>query len=288
MANGRIGFVGLGNMGRPMATNMVAAGHDLVVFDTAGTAERAPGGATVAASVGDVAAVAETVILSLPDGTVVGAVGEEMIEVNERRVTAVVDTSTIGIEAAERVAGGLKRSEIEYVDAPVSGGTAGAAAATIAVMVAASEATYARLAPVLAGLSRNVFHVGTTPGQGQAMKLLNNFLSATAMSATSEAIAFGVTRGLDMGVMVDVLNASSGQNTATSDKFPNRIMPEAYDAGFTNTLLAKDVTLYLEALAEAGTADEVSKTVVGLIRRFAEVEPGADFTRLYPFVRDRR
>ena len=282
-----IGFIGLGNMGRPMATNLAAAGNDLMVYDAAGTAERAPDGATAAASTGDVAAAAETVILSLPDGRIVGAVADEIIARNGRRVSTVVDTSTIGIAAAEGAAGRLHDSEIEYVDAPVSGGTA-AAAATISVMVAAADETYARLAPMLAGLSKNVFHVGTTPGQGQAMKLLNNFLSATAMSATSEAIAFGVTRGLDMSVMTDVLNASSGQNTATADKFPNRIIPEAYDAGFTNTLLAKDVRLYLEAVAEARTADEVSQTVVGLIRRFADTEPGADFTRIYPFVRDRK
>ena len=288
MKDAPIGFIGLGNMGRPMATNLAAAGNDLLVFDATGTAERAPDGAIVAASVGDVAAAAETVILSLPDGAIVGAVADEIIARNGRRVNTVVDTSTIGIAAAERAAGRLHDSEIEYVDAPVSGGTTGAAQATIAVMVAAADDTYARLAPTLAGLSKNVFHVGTRPGQGQAMKLANNFLSATAMSATSEAIAFGVTQGLDMGVMVDVLNASSGRNTATSDKFPNRIIPEAYDAGFTNTLLAKDVRLYLEAVAEAGTADEVSQTVVGLIRRFADTEPGADFTRVYPFVRDHK
>ena len=285
---GRFGFVGLGNMGGPMSRNVVRGGFELIVYDAAGTAERAPEGAAVAGSVAEVATGAETMLLSLPDGRATAAVAEEVIETNARNVTAVVDTSTIGVAAARQTWARLADAGIEYVDAPVSGGTAGAAAATIAVMFAGAEASFRRLEPVLSALSRNVFHVGTEPGQGQAMKILNNFLSATAMTATSEAIAFGAAQGLEAAIMIDVLNASSGQNTATADKFPNRILPEKYDAGFTNTLLAKDLTLYLEAVRETGTADEVSATVVGLIRRFAETEPGADFTRIYPFVRDRK
>ena len=137
-------------------------------------------------------------------------------------------------------------------------------------------------------MSKNVFYIGPEPGQGQAMKILNNFLSATAMAATSEAISFGVAEGLDPQLMIDVLNASSGQNTATSDKFPNRIIPEKYDAGFTNILLDKDIGLYLEAVKRAGTADRIGDKVIDVWRRFLDAEPGADLTRIYPFIRDKR
>ncbi len=288
MSDGRIGFIGLGNMGGPIAANIAAGGHDMIVFDAAGTAARAPDGVAVAASVAEVAAAAETVLLSLPDGPVVAAVVEEIAESNARVTSALVDLSTIGIAAARQVHARLSRADIAYLDAPVSGGTAGASAGTIAVMCGGDAALFERLSPVLSSMSRNLFHVGDTPGQGQAMKLANNFLSATAMAATSEAVAFGVDQGLDMAQMLNVLNASSGQNTATSDKFPNRILPGKYDAGFTNTLLTKDVTLYLENVRAAGTPDTMGAVLTDVWRRFQAAEPGADFTRVYPFVRDRR
>jgi len=130
--------------------------------------------------------------------------------------------------------------------------------------------------------------LGPEPGQGQAMKILNNFLSATAMAATSEAISFGVAEGLDPSLMVDVLNASSGQNTATSDKFPNRILTETYDAEFLNTLYLKDISLYVENVGQADTADTISRNLLPIWQRFTAAEPGADFTRIFPFVRDKR
>ncbi len=285
---GRVGFIGLGNMGRPIANNIAKAAHEMIVYDAAGTAERAPEGAIVAGSVAEVAGSAEHVLLSLPDGKIVASVAEEIIESNARRVVTVVDTSTVGIDAARTVHKRLADAQVEYVDAPVSGGTAGAAAATISVMFAGAEATYERLLPVLSSMSKNVFYIGAEPGQGQAMKILNNFLSATAMAATSEAISFGVAEGLDPQLMIDVLNASSGQNTATSDKFPNRIIPEKYDAGFTNILLDKDIGLYLEAVKRAGTTDRIGDKVIEVWRRFLQAEPGADLTRIYLFIRDKR
>jgi 3-hydroxyisobutyrate dehydrogenase-like beta-hydroxyacid dehydrogenase len=180
----------------------------------------------------------------------------------------------------------MQDAKIGYFDAPVSGGTAGAKAATISVMFAGPKAEYERYEAILKAMSKNPFYCGEQPGQGQAMKILNNFLSATAMTATSEAIAFGMKQGLDMKLMIDVLNASSGQNTATSDKFPNRILPEKYDAGFLNNLLLKDVSLYLDNVREAGTPDRFGALVVDVWKKFAAAEPGVDFTRIYPFVRD--
>ena len=279
-----IGFIGLGNMGQPMAANIAKSGRSMVVFDAAGTAERAPEGAVVAASAAEVAAAADIVILSLPDGKVSRLVSEQILESNSRRTLTILDTSTIGIAGAQALQSDLAGQDLAYYDAPVSGGTAGAKAGTVAVMFAGPDAVYAELEPLFSSFGRP-FHVGTAPGQGQAMKILNNFLSATSMTATSEAISFGEAQGLDMAMMLDVLNVSTGQNTATSDKFPKRILTEAYDAGFTNSLLFKDVKLYQEAVIAGGQPNLVGKAVVNSLGQFTKAEPGSDFTRIYPFVK---
>ena len=288
MAEQRIGFIGLGAMGSRMSANVAKAGFDLVCYDAAGTAERLPEGARAAASVAQVAAEADIVFLSLPDGKVSASVAQEIVLTNQRAVGAVIDTSTIGVSAAQTVHGQLQGAQIGYMDAPVSGGIAGAASASIALMFAGPREEYDRLEPVLTAVSKRPFYVGEEPGQGQAMKLLNNYLSGLALTATSEAISFGLTHGLDMKLMLDVLNASSGQNTATSDKFPNRILTEKYDAQFTNKLLLKDLSLYLENVGKAGTPDTIAKTLVPMWQRFAEADPGADITRFYPFIRDKQ
>ena len=229
-----LGFIGLGNMGAPMAANLARAGRHLLVHDAAGTRERAPPGAAVAADNREVARGADTVILSLPDGDAVRRVVEEMIDAPGARVRCVLDTSTVGIAAARELHARLADAGIDYLDAPVSGGVSGARKGTVAVMFSGSDAAFARYAPVLEGMAAHVVHVGRAPGLGQAMKLLNNFLSAVAMTATSEAIALGERQGLEMATMIEVLNASSGRNSATADKFPNRILPGTYDAGFTS------------------------------------------------------
>ena len=267
---------------------MAAAGFEMVVYDKAGAAGRAPEGVIVAGSTAEVAARADLILTSLPAGADLLAVAREVIETNDRQVAMLVDLSTIGPEAAGDAERVLEAAKIAYGDAPVSGGTAGAAAATIACMYSGSDELLARARPALEALSKNLFHIGPEPGMGQTMKLANNFLSATAMTATSEAIAFGTSQGLDMKLMLDVLNVSSGQNTATADKFPNRIWPEKYDAGFTNLLLLKDLKLYLEAVRAGGSVETVGAVVTEILSRFAEAEPGVDFTRIYPFVRDKQ
>lgn len=283
-----IGFIGLGNMGRHMAANLAKAGHDLVVFDIAGTAERAPPGAHVAADTGDVTSRVHTVFLSLPDGAVSASVAEEIASAENRLTRCVVDTSTIGVEAAQKIAQALAAAGLEYIDAPVSGGVAGAAAATISTMFAGSAQSYKRLLPLLQAMSKNPFHVGTQAGQGQAMKLANNFLSGLAMAGTSEAICFGLSQGLEMKTMLDVLNVSTGRNTATSDKFPNRILTETYDAGFLSKLYMKDLRLYVQGVQAASTPEDIATACIGVWSRFVDASPGADFTEIYRFIRDRR
>jgi 3-hydroxyisobutyrate dehydrogenase-like beta-hydroxyacid dehydrogenase len=287
MNNSPIGFIGLGNMGAPMAANLAGAGWPLTVHDAAGTRDRAPANTTVAESVAEVASQAATILLSLPDSAVVDAVADAIVTAPSAVTKRVVDTSTIGIAQARRIHGKLAAADIEYVDAPVSGGVAGARAGSVAVMVSGPAASLEELRPMLEGFAGHVFHVGVEPGQGQAMKLLNNFLSGTAMAATSEAVAFGESQGLGLAVMLDVLNVSTGRNTATADKFVNRILTETFDAGFSSVQMNKDLSLYREGLAESGGADPVSGAVAGVWRRFLETTVNADITHIYPFIKNK-
>lgn len=282
------GFIGLGNMGAPMAANLAGAGWPLVVFDAAGTRTRAPEGATIAASVEGVVSQAPVVLLSLPDAPVVDAIAEAIIAAPSRVTERVVDTSTIGIAQARAIHDKLAAGGVEYVDAPVSGGVAGARAGTVSIMVAGPAASFEALRPMLEAFTGNPFHVGPDPGQGQAMKLLNNFLSGTAMAATSEAIAFGASQGLDMATMLDVVNVSTGRNTATSDKFVNRVLTGTFDAGFTSRQMNKDLSLYREGLAAAGGADPVSGAVAEIWRRFLEESNDVDISRIYPYIDGQR
>lgn len=278
-----IGFVGLGNMGAVLCTNLVAAGHRVVAYDVAGPA-RVPGGADAAASVVDVAQRVDVVVCSLPDGAASESVARELVVAPGRRVTHVVDTSTVGVHAAGAIGERLRAAGIGLVDAPVSGGVAGARARTLMVMYAGADADVARVLPVLEGLSDVRRRVGDRPGLAQAVKLANNFLSATALAATSEAVAFGASVGVDMATMLEVLDASSGRNTATGDKFPNHVVTGAYASGFANALMDKDVQLYLRAVEEQGTPATLGAVTAGVWARFAAAEPGVDFTRIYPFV----
>ncbi len=278
-----VGLVGLGQMGSALAASLVEAGLDLIAHDRAGPA-RCPEGVGFVPDAGAMARRAHIVVLSLPDGSASLEVAGQMAGAADRRVTHVVDTSTIGLDAARRIDALLTDAGVAYIDAPVSGGPAGARARTLTVMYAGDPDACRAVEPVLAGLGDRRFRVGPTAGMGQAMKLANNFLSATALAATSEAIAFGTSAGLSMDVMLEVLNASSGRSAATSDKFVQHVLTRRYASGFTNTLMSKDLTLYLRATRDRGSPGVVGDVVGQLWERFASHQPGADFTRIYPFV----
>ncbi len=279
-----IGFVGLGNMGRPMTENLVKSGQDIIVYDAAGTEARAPQGARLADSTAALASMVDVIHLCVPDGRASEAIARDIRNSTDRRARLVVDHSTIGTEAAERVHSLLADAGIEYVDAPVSGGVSGAVNATLAIMYSGSEHTFDRLRPTLEAMAGNVFRVGSKPGQGQVMKVLNNFLSGSAMAATAEAVAFGIKHGLDMSMILDVVNASSGRNTATSDKFPNRVVTGTYDAGFSSAQFVKDLRLYHDAAAVIGAACPISPAVSDVWEDLDTHEPNADITRVYTFV----
>ncbi len=277
-----VGFVGLGNMGSALAANLVAAGLVVLTHDLVG-ADRSPDGATFVPAVDDLAARANVVVLSLPDRKAAESVVRVLIAADPSEVTHVVDTSTVGIDAARELATLSEPSGIAYIDAPVSGGVAGARSRTLAVMYAGEPTACEAVMPVLEGLSDRRYRVGDRPGMAQAVKLANNFLSATALAATSEAIAFGTAAGVDMATMLEVINASSGRSAASADKFVHHVVTESYSSGFANTLMAKDLDLYLRAVESEQSPSEIGRVTTAIWRRFAEAEAGADFTRIYPF-----
>jgi 3-hydroxyisobutyrate dehydrogenase-like beta-hydroxyacid dehydrogenase len=281
-----VGFLGLGRMGSLMSRRFVAAGYPLVGFDRAGTAERLPQDAQPAESVEDVGSAAGTVFLSLPDGAASAEVCRQLAAMADRQARVVVDLSTIGPQAARDCAAALAAADVRYVDAPVRGGPAGARDGTLSIMVATDETTFDRVRPLLEVIGKNVFRLGDEPGQGQAMKLVNNFLAASNLATVSEATLMGARFGLSLPQMIEVLNVSSGRSLASMEKFPKSVIPGTFDYGFAAALMAKDVRLYLESAAAAGTPDEIGQVVVDLWQRFNVACPGADFTSIYEYLKE--
>jgi 3-hydroxyisobutyrate dehydrogenase-like beta-hydroxyacid dehydrogenase len=278
-----IGFIGVGRMGGHMSARLIAAGHRLIAFDIdANALQRAVNnGAAPAKSAAAVASSADIVFASLPTPDIVKAVAlSDNGVIAGSRVRIFVDLSTTGPRAAIEVADALAAKRIIAVDAPVSGGPGGAEKGTLAIMVAASRVVVDQLRPLLDTLGK-VFWVGEQPGMGQTMKLVNNLLSATAISITSEALVMGVKAGLDPAVMLDVINAGSGRNTATADKFPRCILPRKFDFGFSTDLLYKDVKLCLEEGERLGVPMMVGNAVRQLLTiTKAREEAGSDITRI--------
>ncbi len=278
-----IGFIGLGNMGSPMARRLVEAGHHVVVYDNRQEAigNLAAIGAVAARSPAEVADAAETVMASLPTPEIVLAVATGPRGVIEgKRVRRFVDLSTTGAVMAQRICELLAQRDIVQIDSPVSGGVRGAEKGTLAVMASGPRAEIAAIEPALAALGK-VFFLGERPGAGQTMKLVNNVLSATAMAATSEAMVMGVKAGLDPRIMLDVINAGTGRNTATEDKFTKAVLPGTFDLGFTAGLMMKDVKLFLHEGAALGVPMQVIEAVARLLQLTCEeLGPDADLTAI--------
>jgi len=264
-----------------MARRLLEAGYGVTIYDTseAALAAHEKLGARRAESPAAVASAAEIVIGSLPTPPIVQAVALGPKGVIEgTQVKIFIDVSTTGSVYAKRIAEGLAKKGIVQVDAPVSGGVKGAENGTLAVMVSCSDEIYARVQAILAVIGK-LFHVGKEPGQGQTMKLMNNLLSATAMAISSEAVVMGVKAGLDPQMIVDVINAGSGRNSATQDKIPRCVIPRTFDFGFALALLNKDVRLCMEEADAMGVPMIVGNSVRQLLAITAVTEgPNADMT----------
>lgn len=257
------GFVGLGNMGKPMAGHILKAGHDLVVFDQnePAMAPLVEQGAIAAASLADLADRADAVFLSLPTPDIVKSVvlGEGGLS-QGARANVIIDLSTTGPQMMKALATDLDACGKTLIDCPISGGVAGAVAATLAVMASGDRQTLEALTPALETLG-HLFIVGDTPGQAQTMKILNNILSTAALTITSEAMVLGVKAGLDPDVMIDVFNAGTGRNSSTVDKVPNFVLPRGFDFGMPIGLSAKDARLCLEESDRLGVPMVVGNAV---------------------------
>jgi len=247
-----VGIVGLGNMGGRIAARLAEEGHDVWGYDADPNlgAER---GLRTASTLRELVEGSDLIFLSLPDSKVVETVvrGEEGIIACCHDGQVVVDLSTASPASTIELHGDLRRVGVEFLDAGVSGGAAAAEKGTLAIMVGGSAEALERARPTMDGFSSKVFHMGA-PGAGHTTKLLNNFLNAVTLAATSEVMVAGRKAGLDLEQLVDVLNVSSGASFATANRFPNIVRGDYMKGGLTNRLQMKDVALYLELVGELG------------------------------------
>jgi len=275
------GFIGLGHMGGALAARLAAAGFPLAVHDLSAPACARLGtlGATVCASAGEVADRAGTVFLCLPSVQAAQAVARELAQ--GRAVRVVVETSTVGPASVRDMASLLAARGIGVVDAPVSGGPKGAAAGTLSVMHAGAAEHVAAVLPQLQALAGKLFDVGAQPGLAQVCKLVNNAISAAAMVASCEGVVLGVQAGLDAGTLVAAINAGSGRNAATLDKFPKAILPGTFDYGGPLGLMLKDLSLFIDEAAARGLpAGMAQAALAGWSQAAARMGPEADYSEL--------
>jgi 3-hydroxyisobutyrate dehydrogenase-like beta-hydroxyacid dehydrogenase len=281
MADVVLGFVGLGSMGSAMAPHLLTAGHKVIAYDMAAAqveAFKAAGGRG-AASVEEIGKEADIVFLSLPTPQIVQSVALGGA-LTGKRPRIIVDLSTTGPHVSAEIGKELAKLGVAFVDSPVSGGRGGALKATLAIMASCDPKIQAEVEPLLKAFGK-VFFVGDAPGQAQTMKLVNNLLSVVALAATSEGMAMGVKAGLDPKTMIDVLNASSGANSATKDKFPRAVLPRTFDFGFATGLSMKDLKLGLDEAFRIGTPmpmGSVARTILEITQ--AKFGPQADFTNM--------
>jgi 3-hydroxyisobutyrate dehydrogenase len=270
----KIAFIGLGNMGGPMALNLRKAGHTLSAFDLSAEARKkfAADGLPIAASAAAALEGAEIVISMLPasahvEGLYLGSEGQPGILEKIAPGTLVIDSSTIAAASSRKVAEAAARRGVPVIDAPVSGGTGGAIAGTLTFMVGGAEADLERARPVLEKMGTNIFHAGG-PGAGQTAKICNNMLLGILMIGTSEAIALGLANGLDPKVLSEIMRRSSGGNWALEKYNPLPGVMEAapaskgYAGGFGTDLMLKDLGL----AQENATAVRASTPLGGLAR----------------------
>ncbi|GIM92042.1 NAD(P)-dependent oxidoreductase [Paractinoplanes toevensis] len=281
----RIGFAGLGNMGGRMSACIVRAGRSVLGYDVL-PSNISNAGAKAAANIGEMVDGSDIVLLSLPDSHVVEAVvlGDDGVLAHARPGLIVVDLSTAAPDSTTRIHRLLTEKGASYLDAGISGGAAAAEKGALTLMVGGEADVLDRARPVLDLFAAQVFHCGPS-GAGHTVKLLNNFLNATALSATAEVMVAGKKAGLDLDVLLAVLNASSGVNFATLNRFPKIVHGDYLKGGLTNSLMLKDVNLYVALAAKLGVAslnaagpvaafgaaralgyaDEISNTVVDAI-----------------------
>jgi 3-hydroxyisobutyrate dehydrogenase len=248
----RTGIVGVGQMGGRMAARVREAGDPIVAYDR--DAERlAASGIEPAGSLEELVAAVDVVLVSLPDSSIIEPVmlGAGGVLEHTRPGQVVVDLSTASPESTQRIHAALAERNVDFLDAGISGGAKAADAGTLTIMAGGDAAALARVRPILERFASKIFHMGDS-GAGHIAKLLNNFLNGISLAATAEVMVAAKLSGLDLETFLDVLNASSGVNFATLNRFPHIIKGDYLEGGLTGRLMAKDIRLYLEHAARLG------------------------------------
>jgi 3-hydroxyisobutyrate dehydrogenase len=294
----RIGVIGLGNMGLPMAQNLARAGHSVAGFDvrSASTAQFAASGGSAAGSIAEACAGAAAVITMLPAGHEVheAYVGRQGVLAGAASGTLLIDSSTIDVATARAVAAAAEQKGFEMVDAPVSGGVGGARSATLTFMVGGSAAAFARAKPILEAMGKTIVHAGG-PGNGQAAKICNNMILGISMIAVSEAFGLADALGLDAQKLFDISSHSSGQCWALTSycpvpgPVPASPANRDYQPGFTAAMMLKDLQLAQAAAAAAGATTPLGHAAARLYEQFvasaASRAGSADFSGIYRHLR---
>jgi 3-hydroxyisobutyrate dehydrogenase-like beta-hydroxyacid dehydrogenase len=276
-----LAFLGCGAMGAPIAERLIDAGHQVRVFDphAGAMAPLVARGGIAATSPQEAAAGAEIAFACLPSPAVSRQVAAAVAATPGLRVY--VEMSTIGSKTIEAIADEFATYNVAVLDSPVSGGPRGARAGTLSTMVAGERAAFERAKPLFDAVARNVFYVGDKPGLGQITKLANNMISAAGMLAAYECAAFAVKAGVDARTLIDTVNASTGRNSATMDKFPASILTRSFDYGGKVSIMFKDVSLALEEAHDLGVPMWLGANVVEMWRMgVAQGRGEDDFTSL--------
>lgn len=278
----RIGFIGLGAMGRGMAMRIAGEGLPLLAFDISESmlVPFREQGIAIAASPREVADRAEVVIVCLPTVAASLAVATEVAAGGAIRIY--VETSTIGPQAMAEVGARLAGTGIDLLDAPVSNGKEGAAAGTLTSICGGSESVLARARPAIECYSANVFHVGKQPGAGQTAKLVNNMLSAASLMAAFEGMVMGVKAGLDAQALLDVINVSTGRSEATMVKFPRTIMSRSFGGRITTG--TKDLDLYIAEAERVGAPVRIAPALRALYAEAADQGGIAETHRIIQYL----
>jgi len=290
-----IGFIGLGNMGAPMAANLVKAGHRVTGFDLVSKAVEslAAKGGTAAASAAAAAAGSEIVITMLPAGPQVRSVylGDDGLLAHARKDALLIDCSTIDVETARAVAAAAAEAGFDMLDAPVSGGVGGAEAATLTFMVGGEEAVFSRARPILEAMGRTIVHAGPA-GNGQAAKICNNMMLGVSMIAVCEAFSLAERLGLEAQTLFDISAKSSGQCWALTSycpvpgPVPASPANRDYAPGFTAAMMLKDLRLAQQAAGASAAPTPLGAAAANLYQLFVdEGAGGRDFSAIYRFIR---
>jgi 3-hydroxyisobutyrate dehydrogenase len=271
----KIAFIGLGNMGGPMAANLAKAQHHVTAFDLSDAAVQAAveKGAHKAASAAEAVKGAEIVVTMLPAGKHVRGVYESDVLPNVAKGTLLIDCSTIDVDSARHVAGLAQKAGLDMVDAPVSGGVGGATAGTLTFMVGGGDAAFAKARPILEKMGKNIVHAGAS-GNGQAAKICNNMILGVSMIAVGEAFMLAKRLGLDAQKLFDVASTSSGQCWALTNycpvpgPVPASPANRDYQAGFTAAMMLKDLMLAQQAANAAGASTPLGAEAAQLFNMF--------------------